>query len=290
MTSTRKSPGRIFINYRRDDVGGVAGRLADSLDRYFGRGRVFRDVDHIQAGSNFEQVLHETTRGADAMIVLIGPRWVSAADAQGRPRLNNPEDWVAREIATALERGISVYPLLVESAVMPRPEELPEPLRPLVRYNAMSISDQRWQADVTRLARVVAMDVPGSAAERTLVAVQWVVSIALFLAIAGTAVTVAWNLLHGAQPLPLALSGVSFVTIVASAVVLLYFARLMDADARRYVYGAVVMGLLGALAFWLVFGTMGVNDPKVPIVMFGGSTVIGTAMLVLMNLSRFKPR
>jgi len=178
----------------------------------------------------------------------------------------------------------------VESAVMPRPEELPEPLRPLVRYNAMSISDQRWQADVTRLARVVAMDVPGSAAERTLVAVQWVVSIALFLAIAGTAVTVAWNLLNGAQPLPLALSGVSFVTIVASAVVLLYFARLMDADARRYVYGAVVMGLLGVLAFWLVFGTMGVNDPNVPIVMFGGSTVIGTAMLVLMNLSRFKPR
>jgi hypothetical protein len=50
------------------------------------------------------------------------------------------------------------------------------------------------------------------------------------------------------------------------------------------------MGLLGALAFWLVFGTMGVNDPNVPIVMFGGSTVIGTAMLVLMNLSRFKPR
>lgn len=290
MTAERRPPGRIFINYRRDDVGGVAGRLADSLDRYFGQGRVFRDVDGIRAGSNFEEVLRETSQGADAMIVLIGPRWTSVADAQGRPRLHDPEDWVAREIAAALERGIPLYPVLVESAAMPRPDELPDTLRTLVRHNAMSISDQRWSMDVTRLARVVAMDVPGSAAERTLIAVQWVVSLALLLAVAGTAGTVAWNLYHDAPPLSLALSGVTFLVVVICAVVLLYYARLMDPGARRYVYAAVLTGLLGTLAFWLVFGTDILKAGREPEVMFGGSTLVAVAVLALMNLSRFKPR
>ena len=90
-----KPPGRIFINYRRDDAVGVAGRLGDSLNRYFGDGRVFRDVEGIDAGANFEDVLQHTAQAADAMIVLIGPRWLGITDAQGRARLHQAEDWVA---------------------------------------------------------------------------------------------------------------------------------------------------------------------------------------------------
>lgn len=290
MTPQRRNPGRIFINYRRDDVGGVAGRLADSLDRYFGQGRVFRDVDGIQAGSNFEDVLRDAAQSADAMIVLIGPRWSTVTDAAGRPRLHDPEDWVAREIATALAQGVPVYPVLVEAAVMPRADELPEPLRALARHNAMSISDQRWPLDVTRLARVVAMDIPGSATERTLTLVQWVVSIALLLTVAGTAGAVSWNSYRQVEPLSLALSGVSFVVIVGCAMVLLYHARLLDPEARRWVYAAVLVGLLGTLASWLTFGAIGAVNPKAPMVVFGCSTFVGTAMLVLIGRSRFKAR
>lgn len=92
MFGLGKAPGRIFINYRRDDVAGVAGRLSDSLSRYFGDGRVFRDVDGIDAGANFEEVLKNTSQSADAMIVLIGRQWTTVADAQGRPRLHDPDD------------------------------------------------------------------------------------------------------------------------------------------------------------------------------------------------------
>lgn len=290
MSPLSKPRSRLFINYRRDDTGGVAGRLADSLDRYFGAGRVFRDVDGIRAGSNFEQVLRDTAQGADAMIVLIGPRWLAATDAQGRARLHDPEDWVAAEIAAALERGIPVYPVLVEATPMPRADELPERLRALARHNAMSISDQRWALDVTRLARVVALDVPASATERTLLAVQWVVSLALLLSLAGTAATVAWNLANQAAPLSRALSGVSFLVIVVCSVVLLFHGRLVAAAERRFVYAAVWTGLLGTLAFWLVAYKMEMENPKLPVVMFGGSTAVGLLVLVLMNLSRFKPR
>lgn len=77
---SNKTTSRIFINYRRDDAGGVAGRLADSLGAYFGEGRVFRDVDGIEGGANFEEVLKQTTDAA-CMIRKTGlrakspPRW-----------------------------------------------------------------------------------------------------------------------------------------------------------------------------------------------------------------------
>jgi hypothetical protein len=305
MTFSRKRPGRIFINYRRDDAGGVAGRLADSLNLYFGGERVFRDVDGIETGANFEEVLRSTAHDADAMIVLIGQRWTAVTDAKGVARLNDPGDWVAQEIAAALEAKIPIYPVLVESAVMPRPERL----RPLVRHNAISISDQRWQSDVTRLAKVVAIDMPGSAIERKLQLVQWVVSGALFLAISLTVGIVAFNV-YGAAPkgpaacraLPTATvltaegvlsrlwSGVTFVVITASAMLLVYFAQLVDRRRRVYIYAAVLTGLLGTLTFWILFGIIGADSCTAPIIMFFGSTTIATAMLALMGLSGFKAR
>ena len=63
----------------------------------------------------------------------------------------------------------------------------------LVRHNAMSISDHRWNSDVTRLAKVVAIDIPGSAAERTLQWLRVVISIALFAAVTMTTGVVCWK-------------------------------------------------------------------------------------------------
>ena len=40
----------IFINYRREDSAGTAGRLHDRLAQVFGRKRIFMDVDQIPAG------------------------------------------------------------------------------------------------------------------------------------------------------------------------------------------------------------------------------------------------
>lgn len=284
-----KPPGRIFINYRRDDAVGVAGRLGDSLNRYFGDGRVFRDVEGIDAGANFEDVLQHTAQAADAMIVLIGPRWLGITDAQGRARLHQAEDWVAREIASALERRIPVYPVLVENAQMPRAEELPEPLKPLVRHNALSISDHRWVADVTRLAKVVAIDIPGSAAERMLQVAQWLISLALVLSVSGTAGLLAWNLGQGSTaPLALWQSGVTYVVVVGSVALLLLVARLIDPPRRRWVYAASGVGLAGTLAGFAALALM--SDANEPIGSFFGGTATALAVLALMNLSGFKAR
>ena len=45
--------GKIFINYRRDDSIGMAGRLHDRLAHTFGRAKLFMDVDHIPVGTDF---------------------------------------------------------------------------------------------------------------------------------------------------------------------------------------------------------------------------------------------
>ena len=79
-----KNPrSRIFINYRRGDASGFAGWLSDTLSAYFGDGRVFRDIDGIEGGANFADVLKQTVQSADAMIVLIGPDWVTLTNNSG---------------------------------------------------------------------------------------------------------------------------------------------------------------------------------------------------------------
>ena len=96
-------PG-IFISYRRDDTAGHAGRLFDRLAEHFGRERVFMDVDTIQPGQDFAEVIGERVRSSGAVIVLIGKEWLLATDASGDIRLNDPADFVRLEIVSALQR------------------------------------------------------------------------------------------------------------------------------------------------------------------------------------------
>lgn len=123
----------IFISYRREDAAGDAGRLYDRLSEHFGRDRVFRDIDTIQPGGRFSRVIDEQLARCNVLIALIGRRWLSEADTEGRPRLEDPDDFVRLEIATALRRDVTVIPALLDKAEMPRSAALPPDLRPLPR-------------------------------------------------------------------------------------------------------------------------------------------------------------
>jgi hypothetical protein len=87
----------------------------------------------------------------DVLVAVIGKRWLSAADEEGRRRLDNPDDFVRVEVGTALKRGVRVIPVLVEGASMPPVSQLPEDLKPLARRNALSVSHDRFRADSERL-------------------------------------------------------------------------------------------------------------------------------------------
>ncbi len=139
-------PG-IFINYRRDDAPGVAGRLYDHLARKFTRGRLFIDVDAIKPGLDFVKQLDTQVSQCDALLAVIGPHWLSATDSKGKRRLDDPHDYVRIEIASALKRDIPVIPVLIDGAEMPAEADLPEDLAPLARRHALELRHTRFASD-----------------------------------------------------------------------------------------------------------------------------------------------
>jgi uncharacterized protein (TIGR02594 family) len=143
---------KIFISYRRDDVGGVAGRLHDALTKCFGHSEVFRDIDDIPGGANFVALIEQALRSCQTLVVLIGKCWVTIQDESGR-RLDNTQDHVRLEIVNALKLNIPIIPVLVQGATMPRPQDLPEDLQPLAQWNAIELSETRWAYDVGQLVK-----------------------------------------------------------------------------------------------------------------------------------------
>lgn len=142
---------RIFISYRREDDPSAAGRLYDSLAGHFGAEHVFMDVDTIEPGVNFYDLIEESLSEVEALIAVIGRGWLTTVDAQGRRRLDDDHDWVRLEIAQALERDIRVVPVLVNGATMPGAADLPADLTGLGARNALELKATDWRAGVERL-------------------------------------------------------------------------------------------------------------------------------------------
>ena len=149
--------GGVFISYRREDSAGFAGRIYDRLTRRLDPKSVFLDVDNIQPGLDFFDVLSEKLRICDALIAVIGKNWNSSADQDNRRRLDDPDDFVRIEIEAALQRGIRVIPVLVDGATMPRREDLPDSGQKLRRRQAIEISHNRFDSDVERLTHALSL-------------------------------------------------------------------------------------------------------------------------------------
>jgi len=147
--------GKIFINYRREESGHVAGRLHDRLAQAFGRDNLFMDVDNIPVGVDFVTHLNDQVAACDAVLVVIGPKWAKAKDKAGQRRLHQPDDFVAIEIAAALTRDIRVIPVLVDGARMPRANELPDALKALARRQAAEVRHVNFAQDAETLVAKV---------------------------------------------------------------------------------------------------------------------------------------
>jgi ankyrin repeat protein len=141
----------VFISYRRDDSAGHAGRLYDRLAARVGDERVWRDVDDVGAGDDYLEAIRKRIGQCDVVLVLIGPRWLSATDEQGRSRLADEQDVLRHEITTALERKLRVIPVLLQDTRMPRAQDLPAPLAKLALLNAFEIRETQFDADADQL-------------------------------------------------------------------------------------------------------------------------------------------
>ncbi|MEL7448641.1 MAG: toll/interleukin-1 receptor domain-containing protein [Pseudomonadota bacterium] len=145
----------VFINYRRDDSAGYAGRLSDHLGAHFGHNKVFMDVTDIEPGLDFVEAIDAGIGACDALLVVMSTQWLTATAADGSRRIDDPADYLRLEITTALKRGVRIIPLLVRGAKMPGENDLPPELASLARKHAVELSDDRWDYDMRRLVEVL---------------------------------------------------------------------------------------------------------------------------------------
>ena len=146
---------RIFISYRRDDTAPYAGWLHELLAQRFGKPSVFKDVTTVRPGMDFSKAITEAVASSDVLIVLIGPDWERAVDAQGRRRLEDPKDWVRVEIEAALDKNLLVIPALLRGVRMPSADSLPPGLRRLTHMQAVEIDYSNFEEDVRRLVYAI---------------------------------------------------------------------------------------------------------------------------------------
>jgi hypothetical protein len=136
--------GSVFINYRRDDSAAYAGRLYDFLSAAIGAENIFLDFDHV--GTDFNATIRDTVSRATVVLVIIGPDWIFKQSS---------DDFVRIEIEEALRQNKYIIPVLVGGARFPSPPDLPASIAPIARRNAVSITHERFNADVRSLAQVI---------------------------------------------------------------------------------------------------------------------------------------
>ena len=141
---------RVFLSYRRQDAAYQADLLYGKLVTAFGPDRVFKDVDSIEPGDDFAEVIEHAVSSCSVLLAIIGDRWLTQLDPTGRRRLDDPDDFVRLEIESALRAGIRVVPVLL-GAEMPTTDQLPPSLAPMLSRQAVPLSPQGFEDGARRL-------------------------------------------------------------------------------------------------------------------------------------------
>ena len=135
---------KMFISYRRSASAGHAGRLYDRLIAHYGDDNVFLDVEQIPVGETFSTYLLAQIDECDVFLLMLGEGTLD--------RCADPEDWVRREIAYALDhKHIVVIPVLQDGYRMPNPETLPVDIQGITLKNASFLFHQMFDESVNKL-------------------------------------------------------------------------------------------------------------------------------------------
>ena len=113
------------------------------------------DVAGIEPGRDFRKAIDQSVATCSIVLALIGQEWLDLRDSQGKRRLDDTNDFVRIELASALRRDIPVVPVLVRGAKMPQVEQLPDDLKELAYRNAVELTHARWKSDVQVLLQAL---------------------------------------------------------------------------------------------------------------------------------------
>src|SRR5262249_24000786 len=141
----------VFINYRGADSYSYGALLHAELSRHFGSELVFLDSESIPAGADFVEQILGRVRQARGGVAGVGLYWGTATGPDGKRCLDDPADWIRRELAEAFAAGVRVVPVLTDEAEMPAEADLSADLVPLVRCQYRRLRHRDASADLARL-------------------------------------------------------------------------------------------------------------------------------------------
>ena len=143
---------KIFMCYRRSNKE-LARSIYDRLAAEFGAKAVFMDFDDVGGGREWKKRVVEALEGKPIVVTLITTVWNSRRG--GRPRLLDENDHVRFELREALERELIVIPVLYDQALWPKEEQLPSELHPILRFQKVPMSQDRWEYDINELVKAL---------------------------------------------------------------------------------------------------------------------------------------
>ncbi|NIY69867.1 TIR domain-containing protein [Streptomyces malaysiensis] len=157
----------VFLNYRTKDGKEVAYIFDEKLSARFGSENVFRATKSIDAGADYGETMLGRVRRSSVLLALIGDAWLDAPDRKrpGRRALNDPQDWVRREIEEAFAHGVLVVPVLLGRGMEQlEPRRLPKSLAALAECQYERFSLRSPDTDIKRLGDRLVRQVPTLAA------------------------------------------------------------------------------------------------------------------------------
>ncbi|MEQ0560553.1 toll/interleukin-1 receptor domain-containing protein [Amycolatopsis sp. NEAU-NG30] len=143
---------QVFLNYRADDEKFGVALIDRALSEKFGESAVFFASRSIDLGAEWEREMFDAVRRSDALLVIMGRNWLeSPVPGTGHRRIDDPCDFVRREIETAFELGKQVIPVRLDVRRFTA-EELPETLRSLPELQDIHIHCRTTKTDIDQLA------------------------------------------------------------------------------------------------------------------------------------------
>lgn len=154
----------VFVSYRRGTdsaralllVNAIKGSHPESasLAEHQRALDVYHDVSE-PAGANWPERIRVALGEADIVLVVIGPGWLATSDEYHRRRIDQADDWVHQELATALAGAAAIIPVVFDDATMPSPNALPEPLRGLSERSAVMVRTDYFDRDIQPVLEAV---------------------------------------------------------------------------------------------------------------------------------------
>jgi TIR domain len=146
----------VFISYRRDDSAYIADRVDQHLRSRLGTEAIFRDTQSIDYGDEFSRKIDDVLARTRVCLVIIGRRWRGQLP-DGHSRIDQLDDWVRREVRSALDRRITVVPVLTEGVRFEELHELPDNIAGIRTRHAFTLRpDPDFAIDMERLTSFVA--------------------------------------------------------------------------------------------------------------------------------------